>query len=207
LALLHGCIGPLFFAATAATVVVTSPKWACADAPPDESQQNYASFLRLAVLTAVLAWLQLVLGAIVRHSPYLLSESAATIFRIAVYTHLITALLVVIQVLRLAAECWGRRAHQTLALSMTLLIVVQVFLGATTWLLKYGVPQWADGALGQWQFVNTEADLLRAAIITAHGAVGALLVALSVAVAVQIAGAAAFSWRRSTGVLAKGAVA
>jgi hypothetical protein len=161
----------------------------------------------LAVLTAALAWLQLVLGAIVRHSPHLLSESAATIFRVAVYAHLIAALLVVIQVLRLAAESWGRRAGQRLAFSMALLVFVQLLLGASTWLLKYGVPQWASGALGQWQFVNTEADLYRAAIITAHGAVGALLVALSVAAAVDAAGAAGLRWRQARGVAAKEAVA
>jgi cytochrome c oxidase assembly protein subunit 15 len=193
LALLHGCIGPLFFAATAAMVVVTSPKWAVGDQAP----RGDATYVRLAVLTAAVAWLQLVLGAIVRHSPHLLSDSAATIFRVAVYAHLITALLVVIQVLRLAAECWGRRAGQRLAFSMALLVFVQVVLGASTWLLKYGVPQWAAGALGQWQFVNTEADMFRAAIITAHGAVGSLLVALSVAAAVEAAGAVGLGWRRA----------
>jgi cytochrome c oxidase assembly protein subunit 15 len=204
LALVHGCIGPLFFAATAAMVVITSPKWAAANDQPNRSDARY---LRLAVLTAAVAWLQLVLGAIVRHSPHLVADSAATIFRIAVYAHLITALLVVVQVLRLAAECWGRRAGQRLAFSMALLVFVQVLLGASTWLLKYGVPQWAAGAFGQWQFVNTEADLLRAAIITAHGAVGALLVALSVAAAVDAAPSAGFNWRRTEGLAAKEAVA
>jgi cytochrome c oxidase assembly protein subunit 15 len=208
LALLHGCIGPLFFAATAAMVVVTSPKWIGVEPSSlAKSDGPDASYLRLAVLTAALAWLQLVLGAIVRHSPHLLSESAATIFRVAVYAHLIAALLVVIQVLRLAAESWGRRAGQRLAFSMALLVFVQLLLGASTWLLKYGVPQWASGALGQWQFVNTEADLYRAAIITAHGAVGALLVALSVAAAVDAAGAAGLRWRQARGVAAKGVVA
>jgi hypothetical protein len=148
-----------------------------------------------------------VLGAIVRHSPYLLSDSAATIFRIAVYAHLITALLVVIQVLRLATECWGRRADQRLAVSMALLVFVQVLFGASTWLLKYGVPQWAAGALGQWQFVNTEADLFRAAVITAHGAVGALLVALSVAAAVGAAGAVSLGSHRTGAMPTKEAVA
>jgi heme a synthase len=208
LALLHGCIGPLFFAATAAMVVVTSPKWAGASASP-AAQPNGADagYIRLAVLTAAVAWLQLVLGAIVRHSPHLLSDSAATIFRIAVYAHLITALLVVVQVLRFAAECWGRRAGQRLAFSMALLVFVQVLLGASTWLLKYGVPQWAAGALGPWHFVNTEADLFRAAIITAHGAVGALLVALSVASAVEAAGGVSLGRLQANRVTAKEAVA
>ena len=208
LALVHGCIGPLFFAATAAMVVVTSPHWAgSSESPADQPDRAEAGYFRLAVLTAAAAWLQLVLGAIVRHSPFLLSESAASIFRIAVYAHLITAVLVVVQVLRLAAESWGRRAGQRLAFSMALLVFVQVLLGASTWLLKYGVPQWAASAFGQWQFVNTEADLVRAAIITAHGAVGSLLVALSVAAAVAAAGAWGLGCRRAAGATAKEAVA
>jgi len=208
LALLHGCVGPLFFAATAAMVVVTSPKWTRDAAQlSTRPRAGDSTLLRLAVITAALAWLQLVLGAIVRHSPYLIGDNAAGIFRAAVYAHVATAVVVVIQILRLAASCWRRHVGRPLAISMALLIIIQLVLGASTWLLKYGVPQWAASALGEWQHVNTEADLFRAGVITAHGAVGALLVALSVATAVELAGAVGVAWRRSTGVLAKGAVA
>ena len=106
LALIHGCTGPLFFAAAAAMVAVPSHWWsepsntsaACGLASP--------KLLRLAILTAVLAYLQLVVGAVVRHSPLMLTEGAANIFQIAVYFHVILAVAVTFHVLLLAHKCF-----------------------------------------------------------------------------------------------------
>src|SRR5262245_12166374 len=60
-AMIHGCVGPLFFAYLAGLVVVTSSWWASA---PDLSAPSGARLVRAAWTTAAIVYLQLVLGAI-----------------------------------------------------------------------------------------------------------------------------------------------
>ena len=97
LALVHGCTGPLYFGLTVAMVVFTSQWWrdASITQPTIKSQKA----MRLAVLCTVLAYLQLVVGAVVRHSPHITSEVAASLFQAAVYFHLLLALMIVGHVL------------------------------------------------------------------------------------------------------------
>jgi cytochrome c oxidase assembly protein subunit 15 len=205
LALLHGCTGPLFFAACAAMVPITSRRWTSVAvggvSEADHSFQRNASsasetpptnprdprLLRFAVLTAMLAYLQLVIGVVVRHSPLMVSESAAGIFQIAVYFHVLMAIAVTAHVLLLAHKCFWRGVCPGLALSLAALINMQLLLGVGTWLVKYGVPQWATAIIGEWSFSNTESGLTQAGIIAGHGAVGALIVALCVVIALEVA--------------------
>lgn len=185
LALVHGVVGPLFFAATAAMVTITSQTWreptaARGLAPPPK-------LLRLAILTAVLAYLQLIVGAVVRHSPHIHRDGAASVFQIAVYFHLLLALAVTFHVALLAHRCFWSRWSRPLAASLAALMAVQLVLGVATWMLKYGIPAWAAGLIGETGHFNRASDLIGASVITAHGAVGALLVALCVASALSIA--------------------
>lgn len=185
LALVHGCVGPLFFAATAAMVAVTSRDWREQEVlgVSNEPMRRNGLF-GFAVFTAALAYAQLVVGAVVRHSPLMLSERAANVFQAAVYFHVVLAAVVTVQILRLAIKC--RRSMETarLAAGLAGLVLVQVALGASTWVVKYGMPGWAQ-QFGQWTATNVEAGAARAAIITTHGAVGALIVALCVVVAMK----------------------
>jgi cytochrome c oxidase assembly protein subunit 15 len=209
LALIHGCTGPLFFAAAAAMVAVTSPRWTESSTTPVVGSLTSPKLLRLAILTAVLAYLQLVVGAVVRHSPLMLSEGAASIFQIAVYFHVILALAVTFHVLLLAHKCFWSRVSRTLSTSLALLIGVQLLLGVSTWMLKYGMPQWATGIIGETGHFNRATGTASAAIVTAHGAVGALIVALCVVLALQIArqlGVASPS-RRPNGIRLAGVIA
>jgi heme a synthase len=187
LALIHGCTGPLFFAACAAMVTVTSRAWIEAEVSPNACVFANSKLLRLAILTAILAYLQLIVGAVVRHSPLMLAESASTIFQVAVYFHVLLAIAVTAHVLVLAHKCFWRRICPAPAFSLAMLIFVQLLLGAGTWFVKYGMPQWAAAAFGEGQYRNTESDLVQAVIIAGHGAVGALIVALCVVIAVKAA--------------------
>jgi cytochrome c oxidase assembly protein subunit 15 len=187
LALIHGCTGPLFFAAAAAMVAVTSRSWSEPATSPAACSLASPKLLRLAVLTALLAYLQLVVGAIVRHSPLMLTEGAASIFQIAVYFHVILAAVVTFHVLLLAYKCFWSRVSRKLSGSLALLIGVQLLLGVSTWMLKYGMPQWATGIIGETGHFNRATGTASAAIVTAHGAVGALIVALCVVLALQVA--------------------
>jgi cytochrome c oxidase assembly protein subunit 15 len=201
LALVHGCVGPLFFAATAAMVAVTSRRW-------ETASPASGRVFRLALITAAVAYLQLIVGAVVRHSPLMLTERAAAIFQVAVYFHVVLAAVVVAHVVWLAWQCWREKTERGLAAGLAGLVLVQVLLGASTWLVKYGTPAWAQRFV-DWNYVNTEADLVRAAVITTHGAVGALLMALGVVLALRTgrslgAGSKERQWSapRAAGVLA-----
>lgn len=182
LALVHGCVGPVFFAAAAGMVAITSPRWTAASAGPSAATPK---LVRLAVLTAALAYLQLVLGAIVRHSPFLLSDGAAAIFQTAVYFHVLMATAVTFHVLLLALKCCRSRVCVGPALVLAGLIVVQIGLGASSWLVKYGMPSWATQLVGETGHFNRADDLASAVVVAAHGAVGALIVAMSVVVSLQ----------------------
>lgn len=192
LALIHGCTGPLFFAAAAGMIPVTSRRWLADSTPADEASLSATrslaapKLLRLAILTAVLAYLQLVVGAVVRHSPLMLTEGAPRIFQIAVYFHLLLAAAVTFHVLLLAHKCFWGRVCRTPALSLALLIGLQLLLGISTWMMKYGFPQWAARFVGETGHFNRADDLASAVIVTAHGAVGSLIVALAVVVALRV---------------------
>jgi cytochrome c oxidase assembly protein subunit 15 len=181
LALVHGCVGPMFFVATVVMTVVTSERWANTQ---QDATPAVAKLFRVAVLTAALTYLQLVLGAVVRHSPHMLGESAGNIFKVAVYFHVIMAAAVVAHVLLLAVRCWRTRVTRGAGLTLAGLIVAQVLLGAGSWIVKYGMPGWATAWIGETGHFNRASDLASASILAAHGAVGSLIIALTAVVAV-----------------------
>ena len=89
LAMLHGCIGPLFFALAVALMVVTSKSWqGSSDSPSFQggARGGFAPLVRrLAVATCILMYLQIVLGAVLRHVPV---EGEPATFALAVRFHL-----------------------------------------------------------------------------------------------------------------------
>ena len=184
LALIHGCTGPLFFALCVAMVVVTSRWWH--DAKPSVAEASGRKIFRLAILCACLAYAQLVVGAVVRHSPHMMAEWTATLFQTAVYFHLFLALLITGHVLSLAWRCTRNGLQRAGGMVLLSLIGIQLLLGMSTWFVKYGVPYWATKWLGELAFVNREADALQAAIITSHVAVGSLIFVISVAMALRL---------------------
>ena len=185
LALVHGCTGPLFFSLCVAMVVFTSNWWK--NRSLREIKESTRPAMRLAVLCAMLAYLQLVVGAVVRHSPHITSQIAATLFQIAVYFHMLLALLLVGHILLLAWRCVRQKSQELGGVLLAVLIGVQILLGLATWVIKYGVPQWAVAIVGELSFVHREADLLQNAIITSHVAVGSLILVISLAIALRLA--------------------
>jgi len=184
LALIHGCTGPLFFALCVAMVVVTSRWWLTAKSLVAE--ESARKFFRLALVCTCLAYAQLVVGAVVRHSPHWMAEWTATWFQTAVYFHLFLALVITGHVLSLAWRCVRNGLQRFGGLCLLALVGLQLLLGAGTWFVKYGVPHWASLWLGELPFVNREADVLQAAIITSHVAVGSLILVISVAMTLRL---------------------
>ena len=183
LALLHGCAGPLFFAATAVMVVLTGRSNDGGAQPASDAQRRLA---RVAVVTAVLAYLQLVLGALVRHAPLMTSPSAAGLFQTAVYLHVVAALAVTAHIVILAVRCLRTQTSVKAAIGLAALLAVQLLLGVSSWIVKYGLPAWATSVIGETGHFNRASDMASAAVVTSHGAIGALIVALAAAIATRL---------------------
>ncbi len=184
LAMLHGCTGPLFFALATAIVVFTSRGWQSKTAP---IESDYSAALhRLAVVTCVLAYVQILLGAVLRHVPIVTEPMT---FALAVKGHLLVAGFLVIHV---GLEVWRvlRRFREVrplrnAAILLGCLLTTQIALGTGTWLVKYSVPYWA----ARWFSISTNAiqdgGWLQTHIVTAHVAVGSLILVTSLVLALN----------------------
>ncbi|MBW8883730.1 MAG: COX15/CtaA family protein [Planctomycetia bacterium] len=182
-ALVHGCVGPVFFAYLAGLVVVTSPWW---QATPHVELPAGARFVRAAWLNAGLAYFQLVLGAVVRHIPL---ASAPGVFRVTLILHLVVAAAVSVHVLAHAARSWrlprearGLRAFASL---LSLLVVLQILLGGATYVAKYAFPAWLSDFSLAANFVVQERGLAQSLITTAHVANGSLILFVAVVAAMR----------------------
>jgi cytochrome c oxidase assembly protein subunit 15 len=201
LAMLHGCTGPLFFALTVAMVVVTSRRWLRRDGDvrpvnqPDISTPAAGHIRHLAVATCVFAYLQILVGAVLRHVPI---DSEPATFMHAVKFHLFLAAILALHILLLT---WLvlRHARRTgplakLAATLCALLVVQILLGIGTWLAKYAVPAWAANLVPAMPHAIHADGWLQTHIVTAHVAVGSLILATSVAIGLD-----ALRWLSSFG--------
>ena len=115
LAMLHGCTGPLFFAVTVAMVVFTSRRWCIGPTGSTgvSLQSSAAAIRRLAVVTCILVYLQIVIGAVLRHVP--VGAEPAT-FAMAVRFHLFLAAIVTLHIAMLVwLVLFRRRSTKPLA--------------------------------------------------------------------------------------------
>jgi heme a synthase len=186
LAMLHGCTGPLFFALTVAIAVFTSRSWQTADDRKSEFTPIGYIVRWLALATCILVYLQLVFGAVLRHVPV---DSDPGAFLIAIRFHLFLAGVLTLHVLLLAMLVIGslRAVRPLFRLTIALcgLIVLQLALGGATWIVKFAVPAWAES----WLPVSTTAiqadGWLQTHVITAHVAIGSLILGTSAALALM----------------------
>ncbi len=182
-ALVHGCVGPVFFAYLAALVVATSRWWQ--QAPTLEIAGGWR-LVRAAWINVGLAYVQLVLGAVIRHIPLI---AAPGVFRAALVFHLIVAAALTLHVLvhgarcrRLPREIRGLRAFASL---LALLVVAQIVLGGATYVAKYAFPAWLGDYSFAANFVVQEKGLVQSLITTAHVANGSLILFVATIVAVR----------------------
>jgi cytochrome c oxidase assembly protein subunit 15 len=186
LAKLHGCIGPAVFALIVAVATMSSYAWQNAESKT--TPETNAKLRRLAFLTVIFAYLQLVLGAQLRHISPGLSHGA---FRVLVWFHLLGALALVVHAILLYRHVRktenSDRTVLVTARALLLLVGAQIGLGCAAWVAKYNWPSWLPES---WQLtqVTTAQGTTQAALVTAHVAVGSLILATAVA-------AALWAWR------------
>ena len=191
LARLHGCTGPLFFALVVAICVMTSRYW-FASRSASSGQTISRRALAAGIVLTVLAYLQLVLGAHLRHPDITWSP---TQFRVIVVFHVLTAVVLAWQAISIAIR--ARKYPAALsrpAFLLALLVVGQVFLGVATWRAKYGwptfVPIVAESKADRPIEISIHRSLVggtvltesmsQALTVTAHVAMGSLILVVSV---------------------------
>jgi cytochrome c oxidase assembly protein subunit 15 len=199
LALLHGTTGPLFFALSVALAVLTSRRWRIATCQgttgsasdlamsahrPSQCPPGVDHIRRLAFVTCVLIYLQIVLGAVVRHVPVAAEPQT---FALAVRFHLFMAavlsLHLVLLVWLVLRRLWGVSPLRDLAFWLAGLLIMQLALGAGTWIVKFSIPSWAAGWISTGGVAIQDGGWLQTHVITAHVAVGSLLFVAALALA------------------------
>lgn len=189
LAMIHGCFGPAFFALCVALAAATSTWWRQANdqvANGPSAAGDVSPLFRLAIITTVLAYLQLTLGAQLRHRD---EASSPGHFQGIVVMHLLVAAALAAH----AVLVWrrARRMHSDLpgparpAAALALLVAIQLGLGIGTWVFKYGWPVWFGQYAWAQGHVNVDKSLPEVLVTTLHVAVGSLILATSLLVSLR----------------------
>ena len=164
----HACLAQLFFSMIVSLALVTSPSWRRQqeDRLRPLADSGVLSLGRLTVAVNVAIFLQLMLGAAFRHKG------------VGIIPHLIGAvvvsLLVIWVVVRVAAKHSARREVLGWALALNGLLVVQLILGAAAYWIRH-VTEAAAQPLPPMVILTV-----------AHLVVGALLLASSIVLTIQV---------------------
>jgi len=159
----HACLGQTFFCVAVCLSLFTSPSWRWDEVKIEDDSAPPAR--HLAVGTTAVIFLQLMLGAAFRHKGF------------GIVPHMVGAALVTIGVLWLLARVLGRFSQERRlkypAMLLAVLLVVQLFLGIASYILRMA-------AVNAAQPLPPLVD-----VTTTHVAVGALVLATSLVVTLQ----------------------
>ncbi len=174
IAQVHGIVGPFFFSLCVIMTAVTSRWWRTVN--KDVVAPSLPWFVGC-WLAWGLAASQLMLGSQLRHG---IDYAPAIVFRTAVIFHVVVAGLLLFQASGLAWLARRTDPGQQLrgpARWLCLLVICQFLLGVGTWSVKYGWPS----VLGRWTpqpgFIVQAEGMWQSLTITAHVAVGSLILA------------------------------
>ena len=164
-AIVHACLAQAFFALLCGIAWFTSRGWwQDRSETPIETAQKLR---RLSLITTCLIYVQLIFGAILRHTGSRLDM------------HLLFAFLVTLHIFLLARRIWGtndegQRTGSSMVLGLFGLLAVQLMLGTGAFFAKLTA------------FGETFATALTVTITTAHVAVGALMLVSSFVLTLKI---------------------
>jgi len=177
LAMLHACAGPAFFAYCVAMAVFTSPVWK--NTGRRQTHPGTVRWKRIAISAALFAYVQLVLGALMRHIPVTATPGA---FNISLILHLANAAILVVHMVAISltfGRCRSEPALQRPARLLVVLFVVELVLGASSWVVTYGWPNWFVGYRFSAAFTIQANSLWQTSTVTSHVAMGSLVLASS----------------------------
>jgi len=177
LAKIHGCTAPLFFTLSVTLVALTSPRWF--DSAAAAGSDRVRHLQRWALFATACVYLQIVLGAQLRHVG---PAEPVGWFKLWVWLHVIVAGFGLAAVLWLVVAATRRADRPTIARRTRLLavvFVVQLVLGAATWVTNYGWPKWFTDNVWAPHYTVVADGPLQAITTTAHVAFGALSLALA----------------------------
>ena len=185
LAKLHGATGPLVFGLATSLVTLTSRRWFTPGKLKPLGPQGLRSarrIWRLAPPVSLAIYLQIVLGVQLRHVP---PAAAFWWFTLWVWLHLITAGVVLVGVIwiYLSAGRLGADDAPTLTRRVRLLAILfllQLMLGAATWVTNYGWPRWFTEYILALQYTIVAEGAWQVIVTTTHVAVGSLNLAAAV---------------------------
>lgn len=183
IAQLHGCVGPLFFAFAAMLTTCTSKWWT---KPTSKDQKSTRSLRGLAIAAWVafgLSVCQLLVGSQLRHG---VEYSSAAVFRGAVVFHVVLACGLALQVLVLGLKSLRARVGGRIGLVLMALVVCQLALGIGTWAVKYGWPTLLADIVTLPAFTVQAESMWQSLTVTAHVAMGSLILALTGTLAVRL---------------------
>ncbi len=192
LAMVHGCVGPAFFALCVATAVITSRTW-WSMGSEEGSPKVGLSRLVFATVGAmlILSYLQIILGAKVRHvqptaEPGQFTTTVAQHVSVAVFLWILGSFAY----LRLR-RC-GDLTLSRPGVALLGLVSLQIGLGVFTWVANYGWPgilglrmiQAIPGAAG---YLIQAKGFWDSIIVTSHVAIGSLILAFSTLLFLRVA--------------------
>ena len=187
-AMIHGCFGPVVFALCCIAAAVTGRGWW--DRKRSEKSPNPANPLgRLTVIAAamplLLSYAQLVLGAQLRHVQPLTTPGT---FTLVVAVHIVTAfgLWLFTPVLFTLVRRCGDLTLSRPAGWLIWFVGAQILLGTGTWIVNYGWPSILDFLPFGEGFLVQSKGFVDSIIVTAHVAVGSLILATSAVILIQV---------------------
>lgn len=170
---IHACTAPLFFALATALVTLTSRAWLESRRQKDHTAARQLQ--RFAAAATVGIYLQIVLGAQLRHLP---PDASVGWFQLWVWLHLIVAGLVLLGTVWLLILAHGRFRGESMILRRAWLLAVlfslQILLGAGTWVTNYGFPAWFTNYIWALGYTVVAEGPLQAVTTALHVAVGSL---------------------------------
>lgn len=186
LAMIHGCTGPAFFVLCVIAACVTGRKWLAGTVRDAASgTADFTPRMIWPVGLLVLAYMQLVLGALMRHA---LPGASPSGFAHIVTTHVSVAFLLWGLTL---VSYWRMRRCGDLTLSrpagaLICFVGVQIALGLATWVVNYGYPRMLGALPGADSYLLQSKDVMDAWIVTGHVATGSLILAVSALLLVRL---------------------
>ncbi|MEM9643741.1 MAG: COX15/CtaA family protein [Planctomycetota bacterium] len=215
LAMVHGCVGPAFFALCVIAMVVTSRWWmepehfeeqqtvATRPSEPAEEQPGTpttrvvrptrvrgprelgALVSWMAGFLVVLSFAQLVMGAMLRHAS---PTTRPSWFAMIVASHILVAFLLW---LATVLVWWRIRRCGDLTLSrpsgaLVPLVGLQICLGLGTWIVNYGYATFLKWMPGSAGYLVQAKGFVESFIVTGHVATGSLILAAATFLLVRV---------------------